>query len=114
MDETGMLQILVAWREQAWRNAEALVNAPTPEARALVEAEIEQDAAIQANLIVVATSYSSVNAQAALNQLATLGAAPADTLQAQVDRTVNQVRGLFGSLFSNPVTARDSYCASHG
>jgi hypothetical protein len=114
MDETGMLQILVAWREQAWRNAEALVNAPTPEARALVEAEIEQDAAIQANLIVVATSYSSVNAQAALNQLATLGAAPADTLQAQVDRTVNQVRGLLGSLFSNPVTARDSYCASHG
>jgi hypothetical protein len=114
MDETGMLQILVGWREQAWRNAEALVNAPTPEARALVEAEIERVAAVESNLIVVATSYSSVNAQAALNQLATLGAAPADTLQAQVDRTVNQLRGLLGSLFSNPAAARDSYCASHG
>jgi hypothetical protein len=114
MDETGMLQILVGWREQAWRNAEALVNAPTPEARALVEAEIERVAAIESNLIVVATSYSSVNAQAALNQLATLGAAPADTLQAQADRTVNQLRGLLGSLFSNPAAARNSYCASHG
>jgi len=114
MDETGMLQILVGWREQAWRNAEALVNAPTPEARALVEAEIERVATIESNLIVVATSYSSLNAQAALNQLASLGAAPADTLQAQLDRTVNQLRGLFGSLFSNPATARDNYCATHG
>ncbi len=114
MDETGMLQLLVGWREQAWRNAELLVNAPTPAARALVEAEIEQVAAIESNLIVVATSYSSVNVQAALSQLASLGAAPADTLRAQLDRTVNQLRGLFGSLFTNPVIARDSYCASHG
>jgi hypothetical protein len=114
MDETGMLQILVGWREQAWRNAEALVNAPTPAARALVEAEIERVAAIESQLIVVATSYSPLNVQAALAELATLGAAPADTVRAQLDRTVNQLRGLFGSLFANPVTARDSYCASHG
>lgn len=114
IDETGMLQILVGWRELAWRNAELLVNAPTPAARALVEAEIERVAAIEANLIVVATSYSPLSAQTALSALATLGAAPADTLRAQLDRTFNQLHGLFGSLFTNPVTARDSYCAAHG
>ena len=80
MDETGMLQLLVGWREQAWRNAELLVNAPTPAARAIVEAEIERVAAIESQLIVVATSYSSLNVQAALADLATIGAAPADTL----------------------------------
>jgi hypothetical protein len=114
MDETATLQLLVGWREQAWRNAEALVNAPTPAARALVEAEIERVAALEANLIVAATSYSPLNAQAALSQLAGLGATPAQTVQAQVDRSVNQLHGILGSLFTNPVTARDNYCATHG
>jgi hypothetical protein len=114
MDETGMLQLLVGWREQAWRNAEALVNAPTTAARAMVQAEIERVASIEANLIIVATSYSAVNVQAALTQLSTLGAAPADVLQAQLDRTVNQLHGLLGSLFVSGKTTRDNYCASHG
>jgi hypothetical protein len=114
VDETAMLQLLVGWREQAWRNAEALVNAPTPAARALVEAEIDRVAALEANLIVAATSYSPLNAQAALNQLAALGATPAETLQAQLDRTANQLRGIVGSLFSNPVSARNRYCTSQG
>src|SRR5947207_6245236 len=34
MDYTATMQMLVGWREGAWRNAEALVNAPTPAARA--------------------------------------------------------------------------------
>jgi hypothetical protein len=34
-------QMVSAWREEAWRKAEALVSAPTPEARALVAAYIE-------------------------------------------------------------------------
>jgi hypothetical protein len=114
MDETGLLQMLVAWREQAWRNAEALVNAPTEAARELVRAEIERVAAIESNLIIVATAYSSLNVQAALSALSALGADPADTLQAQLDRTVNQLRGLLGSLFTSGRTIRDSYCASHG
>jgi hypothetical protein len=114
MDETGMLQLLVGWREQAWRNAEALVNAPTAADRARVRSEIERVASIEANLIIVATSYRAVNVQAALSQLSSLGAAPADTLQAQLDRTVNQLHGLLGSLFVNAKTARDSYCGTHG
>jgi hypothetical protein len=114
IDETVLLQMLVGWREQAWRNAEALVNAPTPAARALVEAEIERVAALEANLIVAATSYSPLNAQAALSSLAGLGATPAQTLQATLDRTVNAARGLLVSLFSDPVAARHSYCLAHG
>ncbi len=114
MDETVTAQLLFGWREQAWRNAEALVNAPTPAARALVEAEIERVAAIESNLIAAATSYSSVNAQAALSKLAALGATPAEITQAKLDRAVNLARGLLGSLFSNPVTARNAYCAAHG
>ena len=113
MDETATLQLLVGWREQSWRNAEAIVNAPTPAARALVEAEIERVAALEANLLVIATSYSSLNVQAALTQLSALGASSGDVLQAQADRTVNQVRGIFGSLFNNPVTARNAYCEAN-
>jgi hypothetical protein len=113
MDETGMLQLLVTWREQAWRNAEALVNAPTPEARQLVVNEIERVAAIEANLIIVATGYSPVNVQAALGALASLGASSLEVTRAQLDRTENQAQGLLGSLFVDPATARDTFCQAH-
>ena len=49
--------MLAAWREQAWRNAEALADAPTPEARAVVAQAIETNAATEANLIVLQNSY---------------------------------------------------------
>jgi hypothetical protein len=114
MDETGTLQMLVSWREHAWRNAERIANAPDEASRQQVIADIERQAAIEANLLVVATSYSPVNVQAALTQLSQLGASSADVLQAQADRAVNQARGLLGSLFTNPATARNSYCAAHG
>ena len=54
---TGVLQALVLWREMAWRNAELLVAAPTPAARALVEAQIEAYAATTATALVAATAY---------------------------------------------------------
>lgn len=114
LDETAMLQILVGWRERAWRNAEALVNAETPAQRALVEAEIERVAAIEANLIVVATGYRAVDVQAALSQLSALGAPPAATLQAQADRSVNQQRGILGSMFTSGAAVRNAYCDAHG
>lgn len=114
MDETAILQLLVAWREQAWRNAELLVNAPTPAARALVVAEIERVAQIEANLIVLATGYNGLNLSLVLTTLGTLGAAPADIAQAQLDRTVNSLRGLLGGLFTNAKNVRNQYCSSHG
>ncbi len=55
---TGLFQTLAAWRELAWRNAELLVAAPTPEARAAVLQEIEDTAASQALLIRTANSYA--------------------------------------------------------
>jgi hypothetical protein len=114
LDETATINLLVGWREQAWRNAERIVAAPTEAQRAAVIADIERQAAIEANLIVAATSYSALNAEAALDALVSLGASSADILQAQADRLVNQVRGLLGSLFTNPATVRNSYCAAHG
>jgi Family of unknown function (DUF5995) len=55
---TGLFQTLAAWRELAWRNAELLVAAPTPAARAAVLQEIEDTAAAQAVLIRTANSYA--------------------------------------------------------
>ena len=48
---TGLLQLLVAWREAAWRNAELLVSAPDAATRAQVASSIESSAALQAQTI---------------------------------------------------------------
>ncbi|MCO8126929.1 DUF5995 family protein [Acidimicrobiia bacterium EGI L10123] len=61
IDNSVMVQALVAWREQAWRNAERLVAAPTPEARDRVAEEIEQVAAAEALLIRTAFSYTPLH-----------------------------------------------------
>ena len=52
-----LFQMVSAWRENAWRNAEALVAAPTPAARALVAANIEADANAAAQGILTSQSY---------------------------------------------------------
>ena len=57
LDGFTLFQLLAGWREKAWRNAELLAAAPTPAARELVVAAIEQDAAMEARAIVAATSY---------------------------------------------------------
>jgi len=57
LDETAAFQMLAEWREEAWRKAELLVAAPTPSARALVEATIAEDAAVKSRMIVEATRY---------------------------------------------------------
>lgn len=114
LDEAALLQLLVGWREQAWRNAEALVSAPTPAARALVEAHIEQTAAIEANLIIVATAYSSLSVQQALGELSLLPVSSARLLQAVADRNLNLAHGALGTLLTPGATIRDRYCAAHG
>ncbi len=114
LDETAIMQLLMTWRELAWRNAEAIVNAPTEAARQAVLDGIERTAAIEGLLIKVATSYAPFDLQGALAQLTALLADPVRVLQAQLDRTVNQANGLLGSLFTNPAVARNRYCATHG
>jgi len=52
-----LFQVVSAWRENAWRNAEALVAAPTPDARALVAADIEAQANATAQSILTSQSY---------------------------------------------------------
>jgi len=114
LDSTAMLQLLVAWREQAWRNAELLVSAPTPEARALVAAQIETTAAIEANLLIVTTSYAPVSLQQALAELSGLPVDPARVLQAISDHDANVLHGVLGTLLTPGATIRNRYCAAHG
>lgn len=53
----ALFQMVSAWRENAWRNAEALVSAPTAAARALVAASIETQANTAAQTILTSMSY---------------------------------------------------------
>jgi hypothetical protein len=114
LDEAALLQLLVGWREQAWRNAEALVSASSPAARAQVESNIEQQAAIEANLIIVATAYTPLSAQQALAELTGLPVDPARVSQALSDRNANLLSGVLGTLFTPGTVLRDNYCAAHG
>jgi hypothetical protein len=61
LDDMASFQSFPAMREAAWRNAEALVNASTPTARAIAEAQIENSAATTANAIVAATAYAPLS-----------------------------------------------------
>jgi Family of unknown function (DUF5995) len=57
LDETVLLQLIVLWREEAWRNAELLAAAPTPAARALVAQTIETTAATKGQTLLLANRY---------------------------------------------------------
>lgn len=54
---TGLMQMLLTWREAAWRHAEELVAAPDEASRARVAAAIEAEAALTAHAIVAANAY---------------------------------------------------------
>jgi hypothetical protein len=64
-DNTAAFQVIPAWRETAWRNAERLVTAETPEARAHVAESIEAYAASQAEAIRQVTAYGPLQTSAA-------------------------------------------------
>jgi hypothetical protein len=51
-------QLVSGWREAAWRNAEALVSAKTPEERALVAGSIEAGAVTAARTLLATQSYA--------------------------------------------------------
>jgi len=60
IDNSAMVQLLVSWREAAWRNAERLAQAPSPEARAQVAQEIEDGAAYTAMSLRSSYLYNGV------------------------------------------------------
>lgn len=62
VDNSTAVQALVAWREQAWRNAERLAAAPTAADRAVVAQDIEQTAAYEALAIREAYRYTPASA----------------------------------------------------
>lgn len=55
---TALMQLLVSWRETAWRNAERLASAPDVRTRAQVAQDIETYAATVAEGIVAASAYT--------------------------------------------------------
>ena len=57
LDDAALFQLLAGWREDAWRNAEALAAAPTSQARNIVAAQIESNAANEARVIEASTAY---------------------------------------------------------
>jgi Family of unknown function (DUF5995) len=54
----ALFQLIAAWREQAWLNAQLLIAAPTPAARAVVAQTIETAATTEANVIKLANAYA--------------------------------------------------------
>jgi hypothetical protein len=58
LSDLALFQMVSGWREGAWRNAEALVSASTPQARALVAASIEAEAAAAAKTLLETQSYT--------------------------------------------------------
>lgn len=63
LDDLASFQLIPAWRELAWRNAERLTNAKTPAERAQVAKQIEDFAATQAQAILTATKYGLLSTQ---------------------------------------------------
>jgi hypothetical protein len=59
LDEVGTFHLIQVWREEAWRKAELLVAAPTPEAHERVARFIEADAA--ASALAIRTLFASAD-----------------------------------------------------
>jgi hypothetical protein len=57
IDSDALFELIVSWREQAWRDAEALAAAPTAALRAVVAQEIEEKAYSYALAYKTATQY---------------------------------------------------------
>jgi hypothetical protein len=58
LTDLTLFQMVSGWREAAWRNAEALVSARTPEERALVAASIEAESVTAAETLLATQSYA--------------------------------------------------------
>jgi hypothetical protein len=64
LDQQALVQLIVEWREEAWWNAQRLVSAPNPTARALVSQSIENAAATKAKMFRDASLYAPLGSSA--------------------------------------------------
>lgn len=62
--DTG-IQSVIAWREEAWRNAERLAAASSDSERAYIASQIEQAATVEAQTIRAAYSYDGITSSSA-------------------------------------------------
>ena len=60
----GGIHLIISWREQAWRNAERLVNASSDAERAKVAASIEESARLEAEALKATNSYGMFESSA--------------------------------------------------
>lgn len=58
LTDPAIFQLILGWRERAWRNAEALVSAPTAAQRELVAQRIERTAESEAVLLLASSAYT--------------------------------------------------------
>ena len=58
LDSVAIGNVMFGWREQAWRNAEALVAAPTASVRATVSQQIEANSVVQAQAWLATSAYA--------------------------------------------------------
>lgn len=65
LDETAIMALIASWREGAWRNAERLVGASSPEHRATIESEIKTEAGLIAESLAAANAYGPLRSSAA-------------------------------------------------
>jgi hypothetical protein len=65
LDDSATIQMIVEWREQAWRNAERLVMATTASERAAVAKSIDDAAALEATTLVASYAYPPLQSSAA-------------------------------------------------
>lgn len=65
VDDAALFELVRGWREQAWRNAERLVSAPTPLARSLVAQDIEGSSYRTSLALQRASAYTSDSARTA-------------------------------------------------
>jgi hypothetical protein len=59
------IQSVVGWREEAWRNAERLASASSDAERAMIGAQIEQAADLEAQVLKAAYTYDGVTSTSA-------------------------------------------------
>jgi len=54
----ALMQLLIGWRENAWNEAQALADAPDAATRSAIYNSIQQSAAVEAQTLVAADSYT--------------------------------------------------------
>lgn len=115
LDATVLLQMLVAWRERAWRNAESLAAAATPAEREAVARRIEDQAEMEAWFLRASTAYRQADFDAAIAAAVEVNARAGLLGLVELTARIQLATEAFlsGSASASDSSARDAWCAEH-